>query len=119
MPRSVSIPASRARRKKIMKLARGYYAGRSSQLRQARNTVHRALAYAFAGRKQRKRQYRQLWNVRIGAAARQFGLNYSRMIDGLKKAGVELDRKILAHLAVNDLPAFEALVKLAASRKAA
>ncbi len=104
---------SRRRRSKIMKLAKGYYAGRHRQFRMAANTVQRALAYAFAGRKQRKRQYRALWIVRINAAVRPLGLSYSRFIAALTRAGIEIDRKVLADIALFDPKGFSEIVERA------
>ena len=101
---------SRKRRKRVLKLARGYRGSRSKLLRQAYGAVDRAMATAYVGRKQKKQQYRRLWTVRINAACRQLGLTYSRFIDGLKKAGVDVNRKWLADLAVTDAPAFAELV---------
>ena len=112
MSRARNIPQSRRRRKKVLKMARGYFSGRRKQLIQARNTVERALAYAYKGRKLKKRQYRTLWNARINAALRALGLTYSRFIHGIKQAGIELDRKILADLALNDQAAFGSVVEL-------
>ena len=95
-----------ARHKKILKKARGYYGARSRVFRVAKQAVIRAGQYAYRDRRQRKRQFRALWIIRINAAARRFGLSYSRMMHGLDKAGIELDRKILADLAVHDIEAF-------------
>ena len=100
---------ARRRRKKWLKLARGSYGGRRRMYRKARETVMRALAYAYRDRRQRKRQFRRLWITRINAAARLHGLSYSRFINGLSKANIGLDRKVLADLAVNDSRAFEQL----------
>jgi large subunit ribosomal protein L20 len=111
-----SVPA-RKRRRRILKKAKGYYAGRSKLFKTAREAVEKANVYAYHGRKQRKRQFRVLWIARINAAAREHGLSYSRLIDGLKRSGVELDRKVLAQLAVDDPNGFAALAELA--RKAA
>ena len=99
------VPA-RARHKKVMKLARGYRGARSRVYRVAVQAVTKAGQYAYRDRKQRKRQFRSLWIVRINAAARDNGLSYSRLINGLSKAGISIDRKILAELAVNDPQAF-------------
>ena len=101
---------ARRRRNKVLKAARGYYLGRSSQFRMAQNTVMRAWAYAFAGRKQKKRQFRALWITRINAAARQIGSTYSAVIRDLTRAGIEIDRKVLADLAVSDPAGFKAVV---------
>ena len=104
-----------ARRKhnKVLKLAKGYRGARSKQYRVAKQSVMRALTSAYAGRKERKRQFRQLWIARINAAARMNGLSYSKFMYGLKSAGVEMNRKILADLAVNDAAAFTALAETA------
>lgn len=101
------------RRKKILKLAKGYYGAKSRLYRTAREQVQRSLAFAFVGRKLKKRDFRRLFIVRINAACRPFGISYSRFINGLKKAKVELDRKILAQLAVEDERAFSQLVEKA------
>ena len=113
MPRVKGGPASRRRRRKIMKLAKGYVGGRRRLYRTARETVERGLAYAYRDRRVRKRTFRGLWNIRIGAGARVNGLSYSRLIHGLKKAGVELDRKILADLAARDAAVFDQVVQCA------
>ena len=101
------------KRRKIMKLAKGYYGSKSKQYRAASEQVRRSLRYAYIGRKLRKRDFRSLWIARINAAARINGLSYSVFMNGLKKAGVELDRKVLADMAVNDAPAFAAIVEIA------
>ena len=98
-----------ARHKKILKLAKGYYGARSKVFRVAKQAVIKAGQYAYRDRRQKKRQFRSLWIARINAAARDNGLSYSRMINGLKKAGVEVDRKMLADIAVHDMPAFNQL----------
>jgi large subunit ribosomal protein L20 len=103
----------RARRKKILERASGYFLTKSKLYRSAKESVERGLKFAYSGRKQKKRQYRSIWIVRIGAAAKLNGLSYSVFINGLKKAGIELDRKILADLAVNDPAGFTALCKQA------
>lgn len=107
-----------ARRKhnKVLKLAKGYRGARSKQYRVAKQSVMRALASSFAGRKERKRQFRQLWIARINAAARMNGLSYSKMIYGLKEAGVDINRKMLAEMAVNDAQGFATLAELAKSK---
>jgi large subunit ribosomal protein L20 len=115
MPRVKRGTKTRARHKKILKLAKGNVGGRRKGYRQARPTVEKGLVYAYRDRKVRKREFRGLWIVRIGAAARIHGLSYSRFIAGLKKAGVELDRKVLADLAVRDPGAFGDLAKIAAA----
>jgi large subunit ribosomal protein L20 len=101
---------------RVLKLAKGYRGARSKQYRVAKQSVMRALATSYAGRKQRKRQFRQLWIARINAAARMNGLSYSRLIDGLKKAGVEVNRKMLSELAISDPAAFTALCETAKSK---
>lgn len=104
---------ARARHKKVLKQAKGYYGARSRVYRVAVQAVTKAGQYAYRDRRQRKRQFRQLWIARINAAARQNGLTYSRFINGLKRASVEIDRKILADIAVHDKAAFTALVATA------
>ncbi|MEJ5348557.1 MAG: 50S ribosomal protein L20 [Desulfosoma sp.] len=113
MPRVKKAVKSRQRRKKILHMAKGYRGGRSKLLRTAKETVQRALVYAYRDRRARKRDFRSLWIMRINAAARQHGMSYSRFMDGLKKADVNLDRKVLASLAVHDPNAFAKLVALA------
>jgi large subunit ribosomal protein L20 len=103
----------RKRHKKILKRASGFYAGRGALVRPARLAVEKSLVYAYRDRRQRKRQFHRLWITRINAAVREHGLTYSRFIAGLKRAGVEMDRKILAELAVAEPTAFSELVKLA------
>jgi large subunit ribosomal protein L20 len=101
------------RRKKILKRASGYFLTKSKLYQAAQEAVERGLKFAYSGRRQKKRQYRSLWIVRINAAAKQNNISYSQLINGLKKAGVELDRKILADIAVNDAQGFTALVEQA------
>ncbi len=115
MPRVKRGPRARRRRKKILRAAKGYVAGRRRLFKNAKETVHRAWSYAYRDRRQRKRYFRRLWITRINAAARQNGLNYSRFIGGLTRAGVELDRKVLADMAVFDAPGFATLVETAKS----
>lgn len=110
MPRATNAVASRARRKRVLKRAKGFYGSRSKLIRTALDAVDKAGSHAYKGRKEKKRQYRRLWNVRINAACRALDFNYSRFINGLKKLDIELNRKILADLAVNDAKAFEILV---------
>ena len=110
---------ARRRHKKVLKQAKGYYNARRKVFRVAKQAVTKALQYAYIGRKQKKRQFRALWIVRINAAARQFGLSYSRLIDGLAKAGITIDRKVLADLAVRDIAAFRALAEKAKAAQAA
>ena len=109
MPRVKRGTKRRAKRKKILERASGYFLTKSKLYRAAKESVERGLKFAYSGRKQKKRQYRSIWIVRIGAAARQNGLSYSQFINGLKKSGVELDRKILADLAANDPSGFSTL----------
>ena len=97
---------ARRRHKKIISKAKGYYNARRKVFRVAKQAVTKAQQYAYIGRKQKKRQFRSLWIVRINAAARMYGLSYSRLMNGLKKANVVVDRKALADIAVHDLPAF-------------
>ncbi len=104
---------ARARHKKVLKQAKGYYGARSRVYRVAKQAVIKAGQYAYRDRKQRKRQFRQLWITRINAGARIHGLSYSRFINGLTKASIEVDRKVLADLAVNDKDAFAELARLA------
>lgn len=113
MPRAKGGSKSRQRRKKIMKLAKGYVGGRGRLYRSARETVERGLAFAYRDRRVKKRSFRGLWITRIGAAAKLNGISYSQLIKGLKQAGIELDRKILAELAVVDFPAFGQLAETA------
>ena len=103
---------------RVLKLAKGYRGARSNQYRVAKQSVMRALASSYAGRKERKRQMRQLWIARINAAARMNGLSYSKFMYGLKLAGVELNRKVLADMAVNDAEGFATLAELAKSKVA-
>ena len=107
---------SRKRHKKILKLAKGYRGARSKQYRVAKQSVMRALTSSYSGRKERKRQFRRLWIARINAAARLNGLSYSKFMYGLKVAGVELNRKVLSEMAINDAEGFKALVELAKSK---
>ncbi|MCL1924868.1 MAG: 50S ribosomal protein L20 [Defluviitaleaceae bacterium] len=107
---------AKKRHKKVLKLARGFRGARSRQYRVAKQSVMRAMAHSFAGRKQTKRDYRKLWITRINAAARIHGLSYSRMMHGLKLAGIEINRKILADIAITDAAAFEKLVETAKSK---
>ena len=116
MSRAKGGPKTRRRHKKYIKLAKGYWGQRKNCFRRVRETVERALCYAYRDRRQRKRDFRRLWQVRINAAARLHGLNYSRFMGGLKKAGVELDRKILANLAITEPEAFKKLVELARTK---
>ena len=103
----------RKRHKKILKMAKGFYSGRRKHFRKAKEQVERSLVYAFRDRKQKKRDFRKLWIVRINAACRLNDISYSRFINGLKKAGIELDRKILADLAMNEPEVFASIVEKA------
>ncbi len=113
MPRVKRGVTARARHKKVMKAAKGYYGARSRVYRVAVQAVTKAGQYAYRDRRQKKRQFRQLWIARINAASRQNGLSYSRFINGLKRASIEIDRKILADIAVHDKVTFTALVEKA------
>ncbi len=113
MPRVKRGTKRLARRKKILKRASGYFLTKSKLYQAAQEAVERGLKFAYSGRRQKKRQFRSLWIVRINAAAKQNGISYSQLIHGLKLAGIELDRKILADLATNDAAAFSALAKTA------
>ena len=104
---------ARKKHKKVLKLAKGYFGAKSKQFRAANQAVMKSLSYAYVGRKRKKRDYRKLWIARINAASRQEGLSYSRFINGLKQAGVEVDRKILADMAVHDSEGFSQLVSVA------
>ena len=110
MPRSNNAVASRARRKKVLKMAKGYYGARKNVWTVAKNAVEKGLLYAYVGRKLRKRQFRSLWIQRINAGARQRGMSYSVFMGKLSKAGIELNRKVLADLAMNHPAAFKAVV---------
>jgi large subunit ribosomal protein L20 len=113
MPRSTYRVPSRARRKKILKAAKGFYGRRKSNLRLAKEAVDHAGQYAYVGRKDKKGDWRSLWIQRINAAVRELGMSYSRLISGLKKSGIVLDRKVLADMALNDPAAFAQLVEVA------
>jgi large subunit ribosomal protein L20 len=110
MPRSVNAVAARERRKKIIKQASGYWGRRKNVWTVAKNAVEKALVYAYIGRKQKKRQYRALWIQRINAGARQHGMSYSALMGKLSKADIQLNRKVLADLAMNHPEAFKAIV---------
>ena len=110
MPRSVNHVASRARRKKILKLTRGYFGARKNVWTVAKNTWEKGLTYAFRDRKNKKRNFRALWIQRINAAARLEGMSYSELMGALHKAGIEINRKVLADLAMNHPEAFKAIV---------
>ncbi len=107
------------RRRKILKRAKGFFGARSRLIRTATEAVNKAMKYSYRDRRARKREFRQLWIARINAAARLNNISYSRLIDGMKKSGIELDRKILAELAVNDPQGFAQVVVLASGEKAA
>ena len=110
MPRSVNHVASRAKRKRILKLTRGYFGARKNVWTVAKNTWEKGLTYAFRDRRNKKRNFRALWIQRINAAARLEGLSYSQLMGALHKAGIEMNRKVLADLAMNQPEAFEAIV---------
>ena len=103
---------AKKKHKKVLKLAKGYYGAKSKLYRSANEAVMRALRSSYEGRKEKKRNFRRLWITRINAGARMYGLSYSKFMFGLKQAGVEIDRKILADLAMNDIKAFEDLVEV-------
>jgi large subunit ribosomal protein L20 len=113
MPRAVSKPAAKKRHKKILKLAKGYWGNRSRHYRRAKETVERALKYAYRDRKARKRDFRRLWIIRINAAARLHGLSYSQFINGLKHADITIDRKVLADIAVHHPEDFAQIAAMA------
>ena len=113
MPRSVNHVASKARRKKILKLTRGYFGARKNVWTVAKNTWEKGLTYAYRDRKNKKRNFRALWIQRINAAARLEGMSYSKLMGGLQKAGIEINRKVLADLAMNHPEAFKAVVEKA------
>jgi large subunit ribosomal protein L20 len=113
MPRAINNVASRKRRKKILKMAKGFYSGRRKLFRNAKETVRRGLRYAYRDRRNRKREFRRLWIIRINAATRTEGMSYNRFMNGLKLAGVEVDRKVLADLAVRDPGTFATFVNQA------
>lgn len=119
MPRVKTGVVRRRRHKKVLKLARGFYSGRRKHFRKAKEQLERSLVYAYRDRKQKKRDFRRLWIIRINAACRLNGMNYSTFMNGLKKAGIELDRKILADMAMNDAAAFTTLAQQAKSALAA
>ena len=117
MPRVKSNVAHHARKKKIMKAAKGGFGARSKLYKAAKENVERGLVYAYRDRRKKKSDFRSLWIVRINAAARQSGISYSRLMAGLKLAGVEVNRKVLAELAVSDIAAFAKLAELAKAAK--
>ena len=111
MPRATNAPASRRRRKRVLKAAKGFRGFRSKLYRYAKDAVRKAMVYNYRDRKNRKREFRKLWIQRINAATRAHGLSYSRFSEGLKAAGIELDRKVLSDMAIKDEAAFAAIVK--------
>ena len=113
MPRVKRGVVARKRHKKILKQAKGYYGARSRVFRVAKQAVIKAAQYAYRDRRTKKRDFRKLWIVRINAACREAGMSYSQFINGLKKANIELDRKVIAQLAVDDKPAFNSLIEKA------
>lgn len=115
MPRVTNAPATRARRKRILKKAKGYFGNKSRLATEARDAVERAQKFAYRDRRKKKSAFRQLWIVRINAACRPLGITYSRLIQGLKKASIILDRKSLSELAIHDAAAFETIVNKAKS----
>ena len=116
MPRATRVPATRRRKKKILKRAKGFWGGRRKLYRTAHETVKRALYFATRDRKKKKRNFRSLWIVRINAACRRNGISYSKFISGLKRAQVNLDRKSLSEIAARDAQAFSELARLAQNK---
>ena len=110
MPRSKNAVASRARRRKVLKMAKGYFGSRKNVWTVAKNAVEKALTYAYVGRKQKKRNFRSLWTARINAGVRPYGMSYSEFMGKVHKNGIELNRKVLADLAMNHPEAFKAVV---------
>ena len=115
MARATNTPVRLARKRRLMKAAKGFWGARRRQYKVMRETVHRAWAYAYTGRRLKKRDFRRLWILRVNAASRARGMMYSRFIHGLKKAGVELNRKVLSEIAIHDPKAFDRLVEMAKS----
>ena len=115
MPRARSVPARRRAKNRLMKRAKGYYGGRHRLYKTASDAVLRAESYAYRDRRTKKRQFRRLWIVRITAACEMRGMMYSRFIDGLNKAGVQIDRKVMSDMAISDPAAFDELTKTAAA----
>jgi large subunit ribosomal protein L20 len=113
MPRATNNPAAKQRRKRALKRTKGFFGAKKGQVREGRHAADRAMAYAYRDRRTRKRDFRRLWIVRINAAARLHGLSYSAFMGGLKKANIEVDRKVLADLAVNDASGFAKLADVA------
>ena len=118
MPRVKRGVTSKRRHNRVLRQAKGYYGGRKNLIKTAREAVEKGWKYAYRDRKQRKRVFRSLWITRINAAAREHGLSYSRLMNGLKQANVEIDRKVLAQIAVSDPKAFGELAELAKSQAA-
>lgn len=118
MPRAVNGTLSRKRRKKILKMAKGYRSVRSTAFRKAREAVEHGLCYAYRDRKNRKREFRRLWIARINAAVRAEGMNYSQFMYGLKKADIQVDRKMLSDLAINNQETFKSLTQTARAQLA-
>ena len=118
MPRAVNGTISRKRRKKILKMAKGYRSVRSTAFRKAREAVEHGLCYAYRDRKNRKREFRRLWIARINAAVRAEGMNYSQFMNGLKKADIQVDRKMLSDLAINNQETFKSLTDTARAQLA-
>jgi len=117
MPRATNNVAAHARHKKVLKQAAGYRGGKSRLYKTALETVERGLVYAFRDRRARKRDFRKLWIMRINAAAREHGMSYNALVSGLKDSNVEINRKVLAHMAVNDAEGFQRLVETAKQAK--
>jgi len=113
MPRATNNPAAKQRRKRILKRTKGFFGAKKGQIREGRHAADRAMAYSYRDRKVRKRDFRRLWITRINAAARVNGLSYSAFMGGLKKAEIDIDRKVLADLAVHDAPGFAKLADVA------
>ena len=118
MPRAINGTVSRRRRKKILKMAKGYRSVRSTAFRKAREAVEHGLSYAYRDRRNRKREFRRLWIARINAAVRAEGMNYSQFMYGLKKADIQLDRKVLSDLAINNQDTFKSLTETARAQLA-
>jgi len=112
MARAKNVVAARKRHKKILKMAKGYRGGRSKLFKTAKESVHKALLYSYRDRRQRKRDFRRLWIIRINAGVREYGISYSRFMDGMKKANIQISRKILADLAVKDPVTFKEIVNI-------
>jgi len=115
MPRATNAPASRKRRKRILRRARGFYGARSKLFRQATEAVDRAMRLSTIHRKLKKREYRSLWIIRLSAACRQNGMTYNRFIEGLNKKGVRLNRKVLSEIAIHDPDGFNSIIQMAKS----